>query len=534
MSAARFARLLVVPDGPGRSDNRLTCGGSGGGALDGGQTCGNDGPPAPCREDFAHLGDGQERAYRQARNKWAAAGKKRKRHESKHAERDAKVHHDAARAQIMRLRCGETQDAAESLAAYLLRGGSGDPSYGSSDWCVAATLVRLPSTRNPLSARRLSEFILLMSMEATYSAVEKAAAASLALSEPATRFMIEKMRSLAVQWRDLAASTFQQEQDSQVCALLSSAAYCDDVQLPPMLPPKLAALASVLAAPKTVDIEASDAQLQEYEAHLDRLREKRRASEQRTAERKAGVLPAKEPEAEAASLERYLREREEREKLRALCRAIEEGDEATARAWLDGGGQINAMYEYERDSKGQPMYRTLLGLAARGTGGMNGRAKQEAALVHMLLQRGAEINQQDGRGETALMLAAEGGNVLVVDILLRHGAEVNLRDNQGWTALVCASFYSMPDRARHATLLRLLQAGAIMPTAVWYKSAVCTRTNDQYNYLREVESAYRMSTTPDASSMDTSTDTSSSSSFRKQLPGEPLDDYIAAFRAAQS
>ena len=126
MSAARFARLLVVPDGPGRSDNRLTCGGSGGGALDGGQTCGNDGPPAPCREDFAHLGDGQERAYRQARNKWAAAGKKRKRHESKHAERDAKVHHDAARAQIMRLRCGETQDAAESLAAYRAAGHSTD------------------------------------------------------------------------------------------------------------------------------------------------------------------------------------------------------------------------------------------------------------------------------------------------------------------------------------------------------------------------------------------------------------------------
>ena len=48
-----------------------------------------------------------------------------------------------------------------------------------------------------------------------------------ALSEPATRFMIEKTRSLAVQWRDMAASTFQQEQDSQVCALLSSAACCE-------------------------------------------------------------------------------------------------------------------------------------------------------------------------------------------------------------------------------------------------------------------------------------------------------------------
>ena len=113
--------------------------------------------------------------------------------------------------------------------------------------------------------------------------------------------------------------------------------------------------------------------------------------------------------------------------------------------------------------------------------------------------------------------------MLVVDILLRHGAEVNLRDNQGWTALVCASFYCMPDPARHATLLRLLQAGAIMPTAVWYKSAVCTRTNDQYNYLREVESAYRMSTTPDASSMDTSTDTSSSFVVLPQASNSPAN-----------
>ena len=62
-----------------------------------------------------------------------------------------------------------------------------------------------------------------------------------------------------------------------------------------MLPPKLAALASVLAAPKTVDIEASDAQLQEYEAHLDRLREKRRASEQRTAESTQAVVDAPTP-----------------------------------------------------------------------------------------------------------------------------------------------------------------------------------------------------------------------------------------------
>ena len=65
------------------------------------------------------------------------------------------------------------------------------------------------------------------------------------------------------------------------------------------------------------------------------------------------------------------------------------------------------------------------------------------------------------------------------------------RKQPSWTALVSRvrlllSTPSMPDRARHATLLRLLHAGTT-PTAVWYKSAVCS-LNDPYNYLREVES----------------------------------------------
>ena len=87
-----------------------------------------------------------------------------------------------------------------------------------------------------------------------------------------------------------------------------------------------------------------------------------------------------------------------------------------------------------------------------------------------------------------------------------------------------------------AYLVNLHDGGNLAASPVGMSAARFARCslNDQYNYLREVESAYRMSTTPDASSMDTSTDTSSSSSFRKQFPGEPLDDYIAAFRAAQS
>ena len=56
----------------------------------------------------------------------------------------------------------------------------------------------------------------------------------------------------------------------------------------------------------------------------------------------------------------------------------------------------------------------------------------------MLLQRGAEIDVQDGKGYTALC-AATTGHERVVELLLQHGADVNLQISDGAIALVVAA-----------------------------------------------------------------------------------------------
>jgi ankyrin repeat protein len=56
--------------------------------------------------------------------------------------------------------------------------------------------------------------------------------------------------------------------------------------------------------------------------------------------------------------------------------------------------------------------------------------------VTMLRAAGGDINAQDGDGQTALMLAADGFDPLkIVPILLREGARKDLRDARGHTVL---------------------------------------------------------------------------------------------------
>ena len=45
--------------------------------------------------------------------------------------------------------------------------------------------------------------------------------------------------------------------------------------------------------------------------------------------------------------------------------------------------------------------------------------------------RGAQIDDQDNRGRTALMTAAEQDHEVIVDLLLARGADGSLRDKQG-------------------------------------------------------------------------------------------------------
>lgn len=71
-----------------------------------------------------------------------------------------------------------------------------------------------------------------------------------------------------------------------------------------------------------------------------------------------------------------------------------------------------------------------------------------------LLARGADINGTDAGGETALMRAAWSGQVGAIDRLIAAGADVDLGDICGWTALMHAAVGGHPAAVRH-----LLAAG---------------------------------------------------------------------------
>jgi len=73
-------------------------------------------------------------------------------------------------------------------------------------------------------------------------------------------------------------------------------------------------------------------------------------------------------------------------------------------------------------------------------------ANREAKIIIELLATGAitkeQIDKQDNRGFTALMLAVHDSQATVVSSLLDRGADVRLTSNSSETALTLASFYN--------------------------------------------------------------------------------------------
>ena len=70
-----------------------------------------------------------------------------------------------------------------------------------------------------------------------------------------------------------------------------------------------------------------------------------------------------------------------------------------------------------------------------------------AAIVHVLLDAGADAQAVNKDGRTALMLAARGkkpGHVAASLILLYHGADVNVVTKDGVTALMAAALGGQP------------------------------------------------------------------------------------------
>jgi ankyrin repeat protein len=90
---------------------------------------------------------------------------------------------------------------------------------------------------------------------------------------------------------------------------------------------------------------------------------------------------------------------------------------------LDRGVDINARYGNDL---------TVLMWAA-GYSDEAGTQDMEK-VIKLLLDRGARIDDQDNRGRTPLMIAAELNHTVAVDLLLAHRADKGLRDKEGKSA----------------------------------------------------------------------------------------------------
>jgi uncharacterized protein len=91
-------------------------------------------------------------------------------------------------------------------------------------------------------------------------------------------------------------------------------------------------------------------------------------------------------------------------------------------------------------------------------------AVEDLELVKLLIAGGAEVNQKNFRGATALMIAAGAGTSSVVQYLLEKGADVNARDAEGNTVLAYAEqrreFFDPSRRDEIIKVLRKALAGS--------------------------------------------------------------------------
>ncbi len=104
------------------------------------------------------------------------------------------------------------------------------------------------------------------------------------------------------------------------------------------------------------------------------------------------------------------------------------GHVAAMEALLDAGADLNLLGDEEFD-EGQT---ALMYIASSFF------AKNRAAVIQLLFDRGADLNIQDAQGRSALMVAGE--NTDAVKALVDLGADVNLRDHEGNTAFTRGSW----------------------------------------------------------------------------------------------
>lgn len=165
----------------------------------------------------------------------------------------------------------------------------------------------------------------------------------------------------------------------------------------------------------------------------------------------------------------------------ALMFAADSGDKSTIEALLRAGANVNATVVSPHAGELTPLSITIntdhpqrfeiakLLLAAKAEVNPKGRfiisplmhALEDLEMVQLLIAHGADVNQKNFRGATALMGAAVGRDPAVVRFLIEKGADVKARDKDGNTALMGAEHErSMLYAEERAEIIQVLKRAA--------------------------------------------------------------------------
>lgn len=106
-----------------------------------------------------------------------------------------------------------------------------------------------------------------------------------------------------------------------------------------------------------------------------------------------------------------------------FMRAARKGDIAAVRKWLAGGADVN-----------QTNRHGVTALMRAAEGGLDGRVNRFVVLK-ILIDNGAAVNVKDNNGVTALMRAAGSGHIVATKLLLAKRANAGDKDKDGATAL---------------------------------------------------------------------------------------------------
>jgi ankyrin repeat protein len=147
---------------------------------------------------------------------------------------------------------------------------------------------------------------------------------------------------------------------------------------------------------------------------------------------------------------------------RRLMKAIDIGDDAAVLNLLEQGADPNV--RYGPSSKPSGWWKMLTALFAGKRSAVNG--KGETALmvaaetnwprvVNVLLSHGAYVNATTEQGTTALMFVAAHNSKDIVSSLLDHGANVDAKSTRGYSA-VSLAYGTLLDDITDLTVIRLL------------------------------------------------------------------------------